>query len=1275
MSSQFLCSNNLIFQPNLNMYSSVCTNSNNIRAIEINNNSDHFLARDESITVGPVQSKVISYSPRQKKFKQIQKQKYLAKKVKTLYNEGHEINRLGIIHMNSRSAILKLDSLEALADQTSSHVLCVSETWYRNDIHYKLMNYENMTSKSSVMKNGAGGAAIYVRRDIVQYFKMIDLTKGMSSKLGQIIGIESAKLKLKIYSTYRSPSMKSPTEIKKYLADIKTLKFDEEEYSWVFCGDINMPTAYGANAKTTPSKTYRDIHDYFVDVGSDQLIDEPTHRDGNTLDVYLVSPQIDTIHSKAMPYTSWKSDHFPIHMVMNLEQPMYREDDAVKIRVMNLSEADFDGYRKSLRENKSRLMSIVNDTRPDGVNLDVNEAALKLNEAITEIFENHVEFKWIYPEKEKFSKEVRDQIKILNEVNLFYHRRRHEVRKESKKLSRLLKIERREKAIERLDRIRESNEPLYRYFDKARSGERRVGPFVNEETGELTEDTQEAVDLLCEHFKLSMNPDGIITVDPNSPPDWWEPGMDNIEFDYEIEVTETQVRLAMSHVRRKVGKGPDNISGYMIKEGIDELVDVFRTFFHNMVKYETWPECYKDANVVPIPKPGRKDLVSNTRPISLTSVIGKIFERLLAWNLLAHLKLYQGGKFDVKRNQFGFCESRSVNDNLTEVLHRIYTMLNAGKTCELAMFDLSRAFDKMHFNTYIKNLQSVGIVGKRLNLWKSWLCGRVQRVKVGNTVSATVPLTSGCIQGSVVGPSAFIFYVNSSIPPEKGPNNKYKHENTEDERYNENQVEKEKRLINEVYSSYYADDKKILSISDNSELLQQSIDNFVSWVDDNKMALNVSKCCILYLGGNRNPQKPYYIKGIQIAPVSHCRDLGLEYGWFNGTLSFEETKKKRFAKCSQIARLARSIVSVTNDTLAEYVKMWNCYVFPQIYTFSEFFFFESVEECKKIDNIYKDFFSNLSFSVADVDVVPYPPSVLLRKLARIRFWRVAQGLTGVDPFDVFTFLGNSLEMKKERRLISVTRCARGYAKFSWMNFCFRYVEFYNSLPRSIGRSWQNFSAYISDPNYVFLYLFTDHAREVRDKLVNGELCNIRKRRIQHIKDAKREARENYEAYVETLRIRFGEKPIEGAGIDSDVSDDPDDDATYTINMVPQKTKQPDDQSEAANFAAVNNQDKSSPEHRPFPNLSSSSSESDEESQNFDYYKPLKRFEDASLPLSKIQYDQVQTRSKTQVRIVASNVPGTARQRDLFRSAVEVSTISRTGGEEVGVPPNSNDLEA
>ena len=179
----------------------------------------------------------------------------------------------------------------------------------------------------------------------------------------------------------------------------------------------------------------------------------------------------------------------------------------------------------------------------------------------------------------------------------------------------------------------------------------------------------------------------------------------------------------------------------------------------------------------------------------MCSLIGKAFERTLGWRTIRHLRTFEGGKFNIKSNQYGFYPKRSVNDNLCMFLNKIMIGLDASENQDVILLDMSKAFDRLKFNLFLRNLKECGIVGKEHDLWRSWLTdGRTQRVKVGECVSEVVNLSSSCVQGSSLGPLAFLILVNPAIPDEIGVNGKLKTENDEFERSSEKQKAKLKRI-------------------------------------------------------------------------------------------------------------------------------------------------------------------------------------------------------------------------------------------------------------------------------------------------------------------------------------------------------------------------------------------------------------------------------------------------------------------------------------------------
>ena len=143
--------------------------------------------------------------------------------------------------------------------------------------------------------------------------------------------------------------------------------------------------------------------------------------------------------------------------------------------------------------------------------------------------------------------------------------------------------------------------------------------------------------------------------------------------------------------------------------------------FHDAPKESCFPDCWKVSLVVPVFKNvGERSTAKNYRPVSLLSVVSKVFEKLVNNRIVDHLE--KCGLFS--DFQYGFRSSRSTADLLTVLSDRIARTFNRSGATQAVALDISKAFDRVWHAALLHKVQSYGTSGQVFGLVSCFLSNR-----------------------------------------------------------------------------------------------------------------------------------------------------------------------------------------------------------------------------------------------------------------------------------------------------------------------------------------------------------------------------------------------------------------------------------------------------------------------------------------------------------------------------------------------------------------------
>ena len=352
---------------------------------------------------------------------------------------------------------------------------------------------------------------------------------------------------------------------------------------------------------------------------------------------------------------------------------------------------------------------------------------------------------------------------------------------------------------------------FFRFAKKSSICKTDIGPLRNIQTNCLTDDKHEMCKLLLDHFdSVFTTPDPTkIVLDPNS--FFTNPPVSDTSCLTDINFSESVIIDAIRELSPNSAAGPDGIPSSLLINCASEIAPLLRKLFTASFLKGYIPPSFKRAAIVPIFKSGDKCLPGNYRPISLTSVICKVYERIIRKQVFSFLC----DKNCLNDTQHGFRSGRSCLSALLDVYDDVMHMLNGDSIVDMVYLDFAKAFDKVDHGILLHKVKDLGITGKLGQWFYHFLTNRKHFVRLPGGLSEDHPVISGVPQGTVLGPLLFIIMIadiNRDVDSSK--------------------------LIS------FADDTRVyrqIADIEECELLQQDLNSVYKWASDNNMFFNAKK--------------------------------------------------------------------------------------------------------------------------------------------------------------------------------------------------------------------------------------------------------------------------------------------------------------------------------------------------------------------------------------------------------------------------------------------------
>uniref|UniRef100_A0AAV2JSU2 Reverse transcriptase domain-containing protein n=1 Tax=Knipowitschia caucasica TaxID=637954 RepID=A0AAV2JSU2_KNICA len=218
--------------------------------------------------------------------------------------------------------------------------------------------------------------------------------------------------------------------------------------------------------------------------------------------------------------------------------------------------------------------------------------------------------------------------------------------------------------------------------------------------------------------------------------------------------TKEEIHSAIKQLKNGKSAGPDSIPAEALKAEVDTCVELFYPLFIKIWEEEEIPAEWKEGYLIKLPKKGDLSSCSNYRGITLLSIPGKVFNRILLNRMKDAVDPH------LRDQQAGFRKERSCTDQIATLRIILEQSLEWNSPMYVNFIDYEKAFDSVDRQSLWKLLRHYGVPEKITNIIRKSYEGMTCRIVHGRQLTDAFGVRTGVRQGCLLSPCLFLLAID-----------------------------------------------------------------------------------------------------------------------------------------------------------------------------------------------------------------------------------------------------------------------------------------------------------------------------------------------------------------------------------------------------------------------------------------------------------------------------------------------------------------------------------